>query len=340
MAESWLLSLDEIGKEHNDLVGKKCANLGEMRKIGLRTPPGFALTVEAYRKFMNETGVARELKQYLNTFNAAPEDVGQYEKANEIMRGMIESKQMPRDMEDTIASYYDALCQRCGIIDVAVSTRSAGVTSHPGQYETYLNVKGKPDLIDKIKKVWSSTFNTRSLIARARAGLALDSDPIGVAVLKMVHAQAAGVCFTADPNSGDMSKIKIEANWGLGESVVGGIVAPDSWALDKETLRVIDKTLGQKKTQIIFQQSGVIEAEVPPDKRYDFCLSDEEAREIGKLAKLLELHFGMPQDLEWAIDYDLPFPESVFLLQTRPEVLAKKTESATNQIVDAIFKRM
>lgn len=338
MAERWLFWLDEVGQQHNDLVGKKCANLGEMRMRGLPAPPGFALTVEAYNKFLAETGAIRELRRYLSEFNAPVEDVAQYEEASKAMRRIVESKQMPSDMEDNIASHYHSLCKRCGVVDVAVATRSAGVVSHPGQYETYLNVKGKTDLMEKIIRVWSSTFNSRSLIARARQGFPLDSDAIGVAVLKMVNARCAGISFTADPNTGDGSRITIEANWGLGESVVGGRVAPDSWILAKENLEVVAKRLGQKRTQVAFRESGVEEEEIPSEKASVFCLSDEEARRIAELAKILESLFGGPQDLEWAIDSDLPFPESVFLLQARPEVVRKKKRTIA-EILDDIFGR-
>jgi pyruvate,water dikinase len=337
MVEKWLFSLDEIGKEHNDLVGKKCANLGEIRKIGLRAPPGFVLTIEAYNKFMTKTEAILELKQYVNGFNASLEDVSKYDEASKVMRKIVESKQMPKDMEYTIASYYEALCQKCCAADVAVATRSAGTASHPGQYETYLNVKGESDLMKNIIKVWSSTFNTRSLVARARGELALDSDPIGVAVLKMVNARCAGICFTADPNTGDSSKITVEANWGLGESVVAGVVVPDSWILDKKTLEIVGKRLAEKTVQIVFQERGVVEEKIAPDKGSTFCISDEEAGEIARLAKILESHFGGPQDLEWAIDSGLPFPESIFLLQARPEVIKDK-RSSTARILDDIFK--
>jgi pyruvate,water dikinase len=337
VAENWLFWLDELGQEHNDLVGKKCANLGEMHKIGLPVPPGFALTVGAYKRFFTETGVTHELRQYFSEFSADPQDARKYQEAANVTRQIVELKEMPKDMEDTIASYYDALCQRCGIVDVAVATRSAGVVSHPGQYETYLNVKGKADLLEKIIRVWSSTFNARSLISRARQGLALESNPIGVAVLKMVNARCAGICFTADANTGDKSKVTIEANWGLGESVVGGIVVPDRWTLDKGSLAVLEKRLGEKRAQIAFGESGVREEEVSPDRRSTFCLSDEEATRIGQLAKILESHFGMPQDLEWAIDSNSPFLENVLLLQTRPEVIKNK-KSITYRILDEVLK--
>ncbi len=244
---------------------------------------------------------------------------------------------MPREMEKTIVSYYKELCQRCAA-EVAVSTRSAGTVSHPGQYETYLNVIGDSDLVDKIKKVWASTFNPRSLAFRSRQGIPLESDPIGVAVLKMVKARAAGIIFTADPNTGDATRMIIEANWGLGESVVSGESTPDVYILDKESLEIRERKLGPKSRYVTFKEVGVAEEEVPPEKSGKFCLSDEEAKEIGRLGKILENHFGVPQDAEWAIDEDLPFPESVILLQARAEVIAQ-TKSPVDQIVDLMLNR-
>ena len=336
VSKRWVLWLEELGQEHNDLVGRKCANLGEMTKMGLRVPPGFALSVEAYRDFMSMTGAVDELREYLA--KSAPKDLKQFNQASVDIRQIVQSKVMPREMEKTIVSYYKELCQRCAA-EVAVSTRSAGPVSHPGQYETYLNVIGESDLIDRIKKVWASTFNPRSLAFRSRKGIPLESDPIGVAVLKMVNARAAGIIFTADPNTGDTARMIIEANWGLGESVVSGESTPDVYILDKESLEIREKKLGPKSRYVTFKEVGVAEEEIPPEKRGKFCLNDEEAREIGRLGKILENHFGVPQDAEWAIEEDLPFPESVILLQTRAEVIAQK-KSPVDQIVDLMLSRL
>jgi pyruvate,water dikinase len=166
----------------------------------------------------------------------------------------------------------------------------------------------------------------------------LESDPIGVAVLKMVNARAAGVVFSADPNTGDLSKMILEANWGLGESVVSGELNPDTYILDKESLQIRERRLGTKKKYITFKEVGVVEDETPPDKRSSFCLKDEEAAEVGRLAVALEKHFGVPQDAEWAIDEDFPFPKNVILLQTRAAVIAQK-KSAVDQVVDLMLKR-
>jgi pyruvate,water dikinase len=130
----------------------------------------------------------------------------------------------------------------------------------------------------------------------------------------------------------------IEANWGLGESVVGGEAMPDVFILDKESLAVIEKKMGSKNKYITFKEIGVVEEETPAEKKTAFCLSDEEAKEIGQLGKLLEEHFSVPQDTEWAIDEDLGFPESVILLQTRPEVIAKQ-KKPVDKVVDMMLTR-
>ncbi|MBW1802524.1 MAG: PEP/pyruvate-binding domain-containing protein, partial [Deltaproteobacteria bacterium] len=202
--------LDELCREHSALVGKKCANIGELMKAGFRVPQGFALALTAYEEFLETTGVRDKIRRHFAQFDADPdnpEDLLRYVEAGKVIRGMVESEPMPRHIADNVLDYYDELCRKTGIKDVAVSTRSAGPASHPGQYETYLGVAGKSEVINHIIKVWSSTYNTRSLIARARKGLPLEYDPIGVGVCKMVNAKAAGVMFTADPNTADSNRI-------------------------------------------------------------------------------------------------------------------------------------
>jgi pyruvate,water dikinase len=339
MPLDYIFRMDELCQELNDVVGKKCANLGEMAKIGLRVPPGFSLSLEAYKRFMSETGTAREIREYLNGLDHHFEMINHFDEASAELRRIVESKEMPLDMKEQILVYYQEICQKCHVERVAVSTRSAGPASHPGQFETHLNVVGEEDLIEKIIKVWSSTFNARSLSARKRAGLPLESDPIGVAVIKMVHARSAGVLFTADPNTGDRSRMIIEANWGLGESVVGGEAMPDVYILDKESLEIAERKLGSKKRCITFQEVGVAEVETPPDQCKAFCLSDEETKEIGRLGKILEAHFGVPQDTEWAIEQELSCPESVMLLQTRAEVIAEQ-KKPVDRILDLMLSRL
>lgn len=334
MPEKWIYWLSELRQDQNDIVGKKCANLGELASSGFRVPPGFALSVAAYDRFMKETEATDRVMKILADFDADPENVADTEKFDLLskeVRVAVESVKMPQDMEKTVKEYYEGLCKETGREDLFVATRSAGPVSHPGQYETYLNVSGADDVVQHVINVWGSTFNTRSIIARARLGLPLQYDPIGVAVLTMVDAKAAGVIFTINPINGDRSKISLEAGFGLGEAVVSGNVNPDRYLVDKVTLDIEEKIISEKTQEYAYN---------PATRRMEYkdltselsnqpCLEDREVVEIARIAKLVEAHFGSPQDIEFAVSGSLSFPESIFLVQARPESVwgKKKSES-------------
>ena len=319
MEKKFVLWFEEGGKELVNVIGKKCANLCEMTKLGLRVPPGFVISIEAYRKFIEEKKVLEKMQEYIQTLGEIKEKgIGIFEEMSQVLRRMIEEAEMPSYLEEQISSYYETLCKKVGVSELGVSVRSAGVESRPGMFETYLNVKGKEEVIEKVKKVWASAYTPRAIAFRVNKGLPVLGDELGVAVVKMVNAKAAGVCFTVEPIKGDSSKILIEANWGLGEGVVSGGEAVDRYVVDKSSLEIIEKVPGNKTKCVVRGERGTKWQEVPPEKQKVLCLADEEVREIAQLGILLEKHFGVPQDVEWAIDLDLPFPQNVFLLQTRP----------------------
>jgi pyruvate,water dikinase len=289
---------------------------------------------------MKETEVTDRLLQFLKTFKADAKNVAdtmKFEAASNEMRKIVESVKMPPDMEETVRNYYAGLCKETGKENLFVATRSAGPASHPGQYETYLNVSGSDDVVRNVIRVWSSTFNTRSVIARARLGLPLHYDPIGVAVLTMVDARAAGVLFTVNPVNGDESKVAIEASFGFGEAVVSGNVTPDRYLIDKITYEIDERVVSDKGTEFAYnpKTKEMEYKELPPEKRKLPCLEDREILELTKIAKKVEEHFGCPQDVEYSISGSMAFPESIFLVQARPEsvwgkkkkgsVLGKKT---------------
>jgi len=335
--------LEEIGQEYSDIVGKKSANLGEALKVaGIQGPTGFAISIKTCEKFLNETGIDKEIQQYLRQNvpeGMGPADLEQFEQVSLALRNIVESRRMPPALKDTVTGYYRALCDRCGATDVAVSVRSAGFKSHPGQYETCLNVKGTEQVLGKVLKVWSSIYNTRSISAAVRQAMPVDKCPLlGVCILKMVPARAAGVCLTVHPVTGDETKALIESNWGLGESVVSGNVTPDKFVVDRSERQVIERTPGQKLKRVVMRDQGISEEEVPTDERGKLSLSDEEVIDIVVLAEKMESHFGVPQDVEWAIDDSLPARENVVLLQARPQVGIPEKKSATDKIIDGMIR--
>jgi len=228
LGKKYVIPFEDIRKDDFQAVGKKCANLGEMLSIGMPVTPGFALSIEACKSFMEETNAAREIKDYMSRFPNGVKEVSQYQEVSSAIYQIMESKEIPLHLQDQIKSHYEALCERCKTPSLAVAVRSAGAMSHPGQYETFLNVRGESEVLNKIVKVWASAYNIRSIAAVSQKGLSVaESPPIGIAVLPIVEARAAGVVFTVHPTTGDRSQVVIEGSWGMGESVVSGAVTPD-----------------------------------------------------------------------------------------------------------------
>jgi pyruvate, water dikinase len=340
-AERLIFWFEEIGKEHNDIVGKKCANLGQMTRMGLAVPPGFALSLDAYRLFVKESGLASEMEQYVRKFgDLKGQGITVFDQMSQTLRNMIEARQIPENLKIQILGYYKELSTRLGLDDPAVSVRSAGTESRPGMFETYLNVKGREDLLGKVKKVWASAYTSRAIAFRANKGFPILGDELGVAIPKMVNARASGITFTVDPVTADDSKIILEANWGLGEGVVSGAESVDGFVVDKENLEILARHVGNKVRCVVYTKDGADWADVPDPMQSMPCISDEEIIEIAKVAKSAEKSLGGPQDMEWAVDQDLPFPESLFWLQTRPaKVAAKKKVSASSRIAELIAKK-
>jgi pyruvate,water dikinase len=332
---------DEIGQEHNNIVGKKCANLGEMTRMGLPVPPGFAISIALYRMFAEETGAIEEISQYVASLGELKgKNIAFFDEMSQHIRSIIEGKEVPEDIKKMVSSYYEELCNKVGIPDVAVSVRSAGTESRPGMFETYLNVKGVEEVLDKMKKVWASAYTTRAIAFRVNKGLPVIGDELGIAVPKMVNAQSAGIGFTVDPVTGDASKVVIDANWGLGEGVVSGAESVDNFVVDKGTSEILNTIIGRKSKRVVNKEKGAEWDDVPPEKQSIPCLSKDEIIAVAKLAMLLEERLGKPQDMEWAIDPDFPPPNNILLLQTRPaKVAATKPASVTDRIIDLIAKR-
>ena len=328
-------------------VGGKNANLGEMFQLGLRVPPGFAVTTHAFDTFIGRGRVRNQIVRTLSQI--PPEDIKALEEAGRQIRDLIESTSIPTRIVKEIKEAYRKLCDLCGIPDLPVAVRSSATSedlktaSFAGQHESYLWVRGEEEVIRHILKCWASLFTDRAIAYRNQIGWPHDKVTISVGVQKMVNAKCAGVMFTIDPVVGDEDKIVVEGNWGLGESVVKGEVSPDHFLVDKQSFEILEKTVAPKI--ICYQLEGNKVVCSPPslEKQNQLCLSDPELVEIVRLGKISEAHYQSAQDLEWAIDVDLPFPENVFLVQTRPVTSAgKPKQSNTDIIIDmmsSLFRR-
>ncbi len=335
--------LDELSKEHNDIVGKKCANLGELTKIGLRVPSGFALSVKAYEHFMEATGLKERVREIIEgavkTGLDVERDMGRMIEVSTQVREVIEGCPMPPDLAGDIKRYYKELEERVAIAGVACAVRSSGAVSMPGQMETYLNVAGEEAIIEHVKKVWSSAFTTRAVAFRVQQKMDVAWAPIGVAVIMMIDARCAGVILTVLPNSGDTDRAIVEGNFGLGESVVSGDITPDSFVIHKGEMRVESKSIAEKTKMVVYDVTGTRICDVPDESRKLACIDDHEVLEVVRVAKGVEGHFNAPQDMEWVIDKRFPFPQNIFWVQARGAKYAKKAAGTDeNYVIDLMLQ--
>jgi len=327
--EKRILWFEDLRKEDIPLVGGKNANLGEMIQAKIPVPPGFAITAQAYEEFITKTGIAQKIYRIIDETVTDVNNPKQYEEASKKIRRLIESTSMTPEIEKAIRDAYNKLNKQTGKTEIFVAVRSSATAedlpdaSFAGQQETFLNVKGADDLIEKTIKCWSSLFTPRAIYYRNQKGFKHEQVLISVGVQKMVNAKAAGVMFTLDPVTGETDKIVIEANWGLGESVVSGSVTPDHYVVDKKTLNTIDKTIVKKTVEYIRdpKTGKTVHTNVVKDRQEQPCLTDEEIKRLAELGKTIEEHYGRPQDIEFSVDRNLPFPENVFIVQSRAETV-------------------
>jgi len=339
--EKLVLWFEELTRNDIPLAGGKNANLGEMTKAKIPVPPGFAITAQAYKKFITETNIAQEIYKAIKETVVDPDAPKQYEEASKKIRKIIEAAKMPKEIREAIRNAYQKLSTKLQVADVYVAVRSSATAedlpdaSFAGQQETYLNVRGSDELAEKTIKCWSSLFTPRAIFYRTKKGFKHELVLISVGVQKMVNARSAGVMFTINPVTGDQNQIIIEGTWGLGEAVVSGAETPDHFALDKQTLEIIERRIAQKTVEYTRNsKTGKTEhARVSPDRQKKPCITDEEIRKLAQLGKRIDQHYGMPQDIEWAIDHDLKFPENVFIVQSRPETVWSTKEKESEEVI-------
>ena len=319
--------LEEVNKDDVPYVGGKAANLGELLRAGIRVPPGFVVTAEAYKKFMKETGLFDKVLSMIKSIDV--NNTEQLEEVSQRIKQLILDTPMPKDLEELIRRYYRELAKRVGVENPLVAVRSSATAedlpeaSFAGQQDTYLNVRGEDEVVKKVKACWASLFNARAIFYREQMKIPHDKAYMAVVVQKMVMSRSAGVMFTVHPVTGDDKVVVIESAWGLGEAVVGGKVTPDEFIVDKRTLKVVEKRIAEKSIAIIYdpEKGTNVEIKLPPEKAKAPSLSDEEAVELAKQAIRVEKHYGMYMDIEWAIDQEMKFPENVFIVQARPETI-------------------
>ncbi len=337
-----VLWFEDVRNVDVSIVGGKNASLGEMINSGLPVPPGFAVTAFSYERYIQEKKIAEQIYKIIKETVTNPNDPKQYDVASKKIRELIENTPMPKDIEAAIRLAYRDLNKRLELKNTFVAVRSSATAedlpdaSFAGQQETYLNVKGADDLIDKVRKCWSSLFTPRAIFYRNEKGFPHEKVFISVGVQKMVNSGCAGVMFTINPVTGNRDEIVIEGNYGLGETVVSGAVNPDDFVVDKATTTIKERRISRKTVEYIRdpKTGKTVHLEVPAERQTVTCIEDRELLTLAELAKRIEKHYGKPMDIEWAIDQDLSYPQNMFIVQARPETVFGTKEMEAPKMED------
>jgi len=354
-ADATVRWFEECDKNSLPEVGGKCASLGELIRMGVRVPPGFAVTTHGCTRFLREAGILPEIGKLLQ--GLPHDDIPRLEEASARIRAMIESRPMSIEFEDEIAEAYRRLSLRCGLPAAPVAVRSSATAedlpgaSFAGQQDTYLWIRGAEEVLHHVRRCISSLYTARAIGYRQKMGFPHEEVAISVGVQKMANAYTAGVMFTVHPANGDRSVIVIDSNYGFGESVVSGEATPDHFVVNKVTLDITERTISRKEhcytVDLKTQRSHLME--VPIERQTVQSLVDDEISELAWMGKQIEKHYGCPMDVEWAVDKDVPSGSNIFILQARPETVwsakakaaaadaSKEATSAMNYIISGLL---
>ncbi len=333
----FVLWFDEIGKEEVPLVGGKSASLGEMTsKTRVPVPYGFATTASAFRLFIQKAGLEKKIAGILAELKD-PEDTPTLQKVGAQVRKAIIQASMPKELADEIADAYRKLTQRyqkdaktkeLPFVAVRSSATAEDLpdASFAGQQETYLNVKGAEEVVERVKECYSSLFTNRAIYYRVQKGFDHMAVALSAAVQLMVFSKSAGVIFTLNVSTGDRDVVLIEAGWGLGEYVVQGKITPDEYLVNKADLKIASRSVSRKTEMLVRKPGGGVEhQEVPDSKKEVQILTDQQIVELARYAVDIEKHYARPMDIEWGLDERT---NKLWILQARPETVWSMKQAA------------
>ncbi|WP_372839284.1 phosphoenolpyruvate synthase [Phaeovulum sp.] len=335
-----LIWFEKLNRKDVALVGGKNSSLGEMVRSladkGIRVPPGFATTADAFRGYLAANALDAVLTDRLA---ALAENRATLAETGSAIRAAIFAGRWPEAMRADIIAAYRTLGERVGQTDPAVAVRSSATAedlpdaSFAGQQETFLNVRGEAALLEACRRCYASLYTDRAISYRTVKGYAHQAVALSVGVQLMVRSDlgGAGVMFSIDTESGFDKVVLINAAWGLGENVVQGAVNPDEYQVYKPFLSkpgltpILQKSLGEKERKMVYTTRGAATRNVPTSKveRESFVLSDAEILELARHAVVIEKHYGQPMDIEWGRDGETGL---LYILQARPETVQSRLD--------------
>ncbi len=306
----------EMTKKDIQEAGGKAANLGELTQNSFNVPPGFCVTSESLFHHIAQNKVQPKIDAIVTSLDY--EDFGGMEDKTATIRHLITSAEIPEDLHKEISEAITELgrpAQSFVAVRSSVAVKDSLISSFPGMMDTYHYLKGEEEIIKHIKMCWASLWTSRAAFSRHHKNIDHNMGLIAPIVQKMVNPEMAGVLFTANPITSSRDEMVIEANWGLGESVVSGKSMNDFFLLDKSNLEEKTRKISKKTVMVSFDEDkgfGRKETAVAPDRMDVATLSEDQVQELGGIGLKIEKVFGSPQDIEWAYQTG-----ELFILQSR-----------------------
>lgn len=327
-ALKYTLFFKDIDKEDTAKVGGKGANLGEMTKLGIPVPPGFAITVAGYELFLKDNQLVKQINDLLKVVDV--NDPAQLDSVSKSIKRIILSASVPEELSGEVIQSYKKLSGlfRNALVAVrsSATAEDTGDTSFAGQQATLLNVTGEANLINAVRECWASLFTPRSIFYRVENKIPHDSVKISVIVQKMVQSEVSGVMFSIDPVNNEKDKIVIEAIWGLGELIVQGSVVPDHYVVQKETFYLLSKEVVDQTIQLTKVGKQTKNVPVRSNKKSVQKLPDKEIVQLARIADRLQRHYYFPQDAEWAKEKG-----KLYIVQTRPVTTINRVSTSEKE---------
>ena len=327
-----ILWFKEVDKQSLSLVGGKGANLGEMISAGFPVPDGFVVTAQAYYNFIEKNDLKPKIKKILSKVDV--DNSRQLDKAAKQVQQLIKRAKIPADLAKNIAQAYKKIGKNEYVaIRSSATAEDLPDASFAGQQATFLNIKGEKDVIKYTQLAWASLFEARAIFYRENKGFDHFKVGIAVPIQKMVQSDVSGIMFSINPVNNDSDTVIVEAVWGLGETIVQGMVTPDHYVVKKKKWE-ISKVQKVKQTKEMVRKLGKTRVfPVPITRQNKRKLSDDQIVALAKLAVKLQEHYNVPQDIEWAVENG-----HIYIVQTRPITTMKAVED--RQALDASVQRL
>jgi len=301
----------KISKSDVSLAGGKGASLGEMTQANIPVPPGFVILSTAFEKFLEETDLNVEIDSILDSVNH--KDIHTIENASEKIKSIILQAEMPHDIAENAQKFFKNLNSKYVAVRSSATAEDSASAAWAGQLESYLNTT-EENLLENIKKCWASLFTPRAIFYRFEKDLHKQKISVAVVVQKMVESGKSGIAFSVHPVTQDRNQLIIEAGLGLGEAIVSGQITPDSYVVEKQPRRIIDKNIETQSRGLYRADKGGNEwLDIPKEKGEEQILLDEEILELSEIILRIENHYDFPCDIEWAFENG-----RFYIVQSRP----------------------